>query len=167
MQLTIISYIPFPVVCFISIVLQTTLLSSKSLGGFQPDLNLVLAVFIGLFIGGGVGFIYALWNGFLMDVFSGYMLGAFSLSRLSLFFVLRSLSDYMYVKGKVAQGISIYAGTLFSLGFTWLALEMTTAYQASSVDFSLMHLTIQAFINTILGIPIFGVFEKVYARVQE
>ena len=161
-----ISYIPFPVVCFISIVLQTTLLSSKNLGSFQPDLNLVLAVFIGLFIGGGVGFIYALWNGFLIDVFSGYMLGAFSLSRLSLFFVLRSLSDYMYVRGKVAQGTSIYLGTLFSLGFTWLALEMV-ASQASSVDFSLMHLAIQAFINTILGIPIFQIFEKVYARVQE
>ncbi len=161
-----ISYIPFPMLCFISIVLQTTLLSSKSLGIFQPDLNLILAVFIGLFIGGSVGFIYALWNGFLMDVFSSYMLGAFSLSRLSLFFILRSLSDYMYVKGKVAQGTSIYFGTLFSFGFTWLALEMT-APRALSVNFSLTHLATQALINTILGILIFQVFEKVYARVQE
>ena len=149
-------------VIFISI--QTTLLSSRNLGYFSPDLNLILIVFLAIFSGIRGGFFLALGNGYMMDVLSGNLPGTFMISRLSAYLLVRSGSNHVYLRKALVQGLVIFFATIF----TWIfILAIITIKKDNSFDITAKSILIQGIVNALVGIPIFWMIHKVNARFQK
>lgn len=143
--------------------LQTTLFSPNRTGVFYPDLNLILIVFLSLFYEPGWGAILALGNAYMMDVLSGCLFGIHTLSRFAVFTLLRGLSDNLYSQSKSTQAVAILFGTVFSWSFIWAVLKARTD---TGFGISVGLVMTQGIINTLLGLPIFWMIKRSYARVQ-
>jgi rod shape-determining protein MreD len=150
-------------ISFFFIILQSTLFSPGHFGAFYPDLNLILIVFLGLFSDVRRSAIIALGNGYMMDVLSGYMLGIHSLSRFSVFIVINGISSHVYSQSRITQIIAIFFGTLFLWSFIRTGVKLKTG---SDFGISLGDVIAQAIINTFVGLPVFWVTKRLYAKIQ-
>lgn len=147
------------------IVLQSTFFSPIHFGhAFYPDLNLVLIVFLGLFSDLRRGAIIAIGNGYMMDVLSGYVIGIHSLSRLSVFVILKGISQHIYSQSRITQAMAVLFATLFLWGFIWVSLRLKT----DDLEFgiSLGDVMTQGVVNTVVGLPVFWIINGLYAKVQ-
>jgi rod shape-determining protein MreD len=146
-------------------VLQSTFLSPTHFGrAFYPDLNLVLIVFLGLFADLRRGAIIALGNGYIMDVLSGYVIGIHSLSRLSVFVILKGISQHVYSQSRITQAIAILFATLFLWSFICISLRLKADLE---FGISLGDVMTQGVVNTVVGLPIFWIIKGLYAKIQE
>ena len=149
---------------FLFIILQSTFFSPTHFDwAFYPDLNLILIVFLGLFSDSRRGAIIAIGNGYMMDVLSGYMIGIHSLSRLSVFVILKGISQHVYSQSRITQAIAISFGTLFLWSFIWAGLKLKTEFE---FGISLGDVMVQGVVNTIVGLPVFWVIRGFYAKIQ-
>jgi len=144
-------------------ILQTTFLSPNHVGVFYPDLNLILIVFLSLFCELRGGAILAFGNAYMMDVLSGCLFGIHTLSRFAVFTVLNGFSDNLYSQSKFTQAVAIFFSTVFSWFFIWAVLKTRTD---TGFGISIGLVMAQGVINTLLGLPIFWMIKKSYARVQ-
>jgi rod shape-determining protein MreD len=160
----VISIIFFILLSFIFIILQSTILCPANRSFFYPDLNLILILFLAIFSGTRGNTIIAIGNGYMMDVLSGYTIGVHTLSRLSVFAIVRSTCERVYSQSRIVQAFTILSSTLFSWGFVWIIVRMKT-----DLDFgiSLSGVVVQAIVNTLVGLPLFWMIKKLYARVQK
>lgn len=149
---------------FLFIILQSTFFSPTHFGrAFYPDLNLILIVFLGLFSDLRRGAIIAIGNGYMMDVLSGYVIGIHSLSRLSVFIILKGISQHVYSQSRITQAIAISFGTLFLWSFIWTGLKLKTDLE---LGVSLGDVMRQGAVNTIVGLPVFWIIKRLYAKIQ-
>lgn len=154
----------FILLSFLFIILQSTFFSPTHLGlAFFPDLNLILIIFLGLFSDLRRGAIIAIGNGYMMDVLSGYVIGIHSLSRLSVFIILKGISQHVYSQSRITQAIAISFGTLFLWSFIWAGLKLKTHLE---FGISLGDVMTQGVVNTIVGLPVFWVIKGLYAKIQ-
>lgn len=153
----------FILISIFFIILQCTLFSPRQLGVFSPDLNLILIVFLALFFDVKAGAIIALVSAYMMDILSGYLIGIHTLSRFAVFTILKGFSENIYAHSKFTQAMAIFFSTVFSWLFIWLVLKMRTDIGFGITPGLVMA---QGMINTLLGIPIFWIIGKAYARVQ-
>jgi rod shape-determining protein MreD len=149
---------------FLFISLQSTIFSPIHSESFHPDLNLILIVFLGLFSDMKGGAILAIGNGYMMDVLSGYLPGIHSISRLSVFIILKDLSEHVYSQSRITQTITIFSSTLFLWGFIWAALKLKSD---SSLSVPLSNATTQAVVNTLVGLPIFWIIRTLHGKTQQ
>ena len=144
------------------ILLQTTLLSPIHFGIYSPDLNLILIVIIALLCGLKEGTILAIGNGYMMDVLSGNLLGVNTLSRLSVFAIVHSITDNVFINRVPSLVLAFYFSTLLSWGFVWVVVNINPG---SSFGYSLIDILKQGIVNTFLGIPLFFIVKKYYERI--
>ena len=144
------------------ILLQTTLLSPIHFGIYSPDLNLILIVIIALLCGLKEGTILAIGNGYMMDVLSGNLLGVNTLSRLSVFAIVHSITDNVFINRVPSLVLAFYFSTLLSWGFVWVVVNINPG---SSFGYSLVDILKQGIVNTFLGIPLFFIVKKYYERI--
>ena len=144
------------------ILLQTTLLSPIHFGIYSPDLNLILIVIIALLCGLKEGTLLAIGNGYMMDVLSGNLLGVNTLSRLSVFAIVHSITDNVFINRVPSLVLAFFFSTLFSWGFMWVVININPG---SPFGYSLIDILKQGIVNTFLGIPLFFFVKKYYERI--
>jgi rod shape-determining protein MreD len=160
----IFSYVFLVILSIFGILLQTTLLSPIHFGIYSPDLNLILIVIIALLCGLKEGTILTIGNGYIMDVLSGNLLGVNTLSRLSVFAIVHSITDNVYINRTPSLALAFFFSTVFSWGFMWVVIKINPS---AFFGFSLLDILKQGFVNTMLGIPLFFIIKKYYERVQK
>lgn len=149
---------------FIFIILQSTFFSPTHVGrSFYPDLNLIFIVFLGLFSDLRRGAIIAIGNSYMVDVLSGYVIGIHTISRLSVLVILKGISQHVYSQSRITQAIAISFGTLFLWSFIWASLRLKMDFE---FGISLGDVMAQGVVNTVVGLPVFWVIKKLYAKVQ-
>ena len=149
---------------FLFIILQSTFFTQTHSGrAFYPDLNLIFIVFLGLFSDLRRGAIIAIGNGYMVDVLSGYVIGIHTLSRLSVFVILKGISQHVYSQSRITQAIAISFGTLFLWSFICAGLKLKTEFE---FGISLGDVMTQVVVNTIIGLPVFWVIKRLYAKIQ-
>ncbi len=85
------------------LVLQSTVIGYTGRGVLQPDMLLVILVFVGLHRNGMGGACLALFYGYLTDVFSGRPFGTYLFVYACLFFVVRLLSLRLLLHSRWTQ----------------------------------------------------------------
>ena len=85
------------------LVLQSTVISYIGCDVLQPDMLLVILVFVGLRRNGTGGAWLALFYGYLADSFSGRPFGTFLFVYVCLFFIVRLLSLRLLLQSRWAQ----------------------------------------------------------------
>ena len=151
-------------VSIIFITIQTTLFSPRNLGYYYPDLNLILIVYLGIYSEIRGSFFLALGNGYLMDVLSGNLPGTFTLSRLSAYLLVRSGSGQVYLRRALVQGLVIFLATIFTWIFILIIIKIK---KDSGFDITAKSILIQGIVNAVVGMPVFWMINKIYARLQK
>ncbi len=140
---------------FLFIILQSTFFTPTHSGrAFYPDLNLIFIVFLGLFSDLRRGAIIAIGSGYMVDVLSGYVIGIHTLSGLSVFVILKGISQHVYSQSR---------STLFLWSFIYAGLKLKTEFE---FGISLGDVMTQGVVNTIIGLPVFWVIKRLYAKIQ-
>ena len=146
---------------FLFIIIQTSVISTSSLGNFTPDLNLILIICLAVRTETPYLFALAFLNGVLMDVFSAGTWGFHTTTRLALFIALRaSIQNLNYNRNHpFFLSLALFTGTLFMhlLILTMLLFRQDSGQMAFlSVELA-FH---QAIINTVVGVPIIILLRK-------
>lgn len=105
---------------WVLLVLQSTAVSYTLAGLPQPDLLLVLMVFIGFSAPVQVGLPVALALGYLLDLFVGGITGAYLFQYATLFFIAHALRGRLLMSVRVVQVAVVFTMTV--LGFVELTL---------------------------------------------
>lgn len=159
--------VQFLLLLFVSIlinILQTTVLAPSSGKFFFPDLNLIFIVFLAVSKEVPFGLVLAIINGFIMDIMSGYMLGINTFSRLSLYIILRSGSTHFDYENNTPVFVSLFLGTLYVWTFVWFILILKSV---NDIKLDSSVIIYQAMINSLVGIAIFKIKNRIYATVQK
>ena len=146
---------------FLFIVIQTSVISTSSLGKFTPDLNLILIICLAIRTEIPYLFTLAMLNGFLMDVFSAGALGLYTVTRFTVFLTLRvSMHNLNYnSRNSLLLLLALFTGTLLMhLLLLILLLLRQDSGQVAFLSFELAFY--QAIINTVVGIPIIMLLRK-------
>ena len=93
---------------FLSLVIQTTIVTNLPHQLAKPDLLLILTVYFGLYSTPLAGAILAFLSGYMMDIFSGSIFGVQTFSKTAIFFLTILIKDRFYVRSPLFQ-----AGTIF------------------------------------------------------
>lgn len=93
---------------FLSLVIQTTIVTNLPHQLAKPDLLLILTVYFGLYSTPLAGAILAFLSGYMMDIFSGSIFGVQTFSKTAIFFLTILIKDRFYVESPLFQ-----AGTIF------------------------------------------------------
>lgn len=91
-----ISSLKFILIVTVALLFQQTLLPAWLTDPFQPNLLIILVVYLGLRGGGQADWLLALLLGLINDCFNGVYLGLSGFSFLVVYFLLRSMADRLY-----------------------------------------------------------------------
>ncbi len=144
--------------------MQSTILSPRVIGGYSPDFNLILIVFLAIYADFKRGVFLTVVNGLLMDVLAGNFLGTFTISRICAFLLIRIGSENVYLKRALIQAFVIFITTIFTWTFI---LSVITIKDEGVVEFSLRGIITQSVVNAMVGLVLFWVIIKVNARLQK
>ncbi len=159
-----VTFIVLLIVSILINILQATIFAPSTGQYFPPDLNLIFIIFIAVSKDLRFGLVLAILNGFLLDVMSGYMLGINTLSRLSLYLILRSSSNHFDYESYAPVFISLFLGTLYVWAFIWFILLLKSV---SDLKLNANVIIYQATINSVAGIFLFHIKNKIYATIQK
>ncbi|GAW66053.1 rod shape-determining protein MreD [Geoanaerobacter pelophilus] len=136
--------------------LQMTLLPRYLLDPFQPNLIIILVVYLGLKAPHRLAGLAAFALGLLQDSFSGMYLGLHAFSYLCIYLLLSELADRLYTDNRALFVLVVIAATLFSAALNLLMLTMFSVSQG--VYASLLPALIpQALINALIASLFSGV----------
>lgn len=91
-----IKHLKFILIVAAALLLQQTLLPFWLADPFQPNLLIILVIYLGLRGSGGMDWLTALFLGLVHDSFNGIYLGMFGFTFLTIYFLLRSMTDRLY-----------------------------------------------------------------------
>ena len=143
-------FLVFIVVYIILFSLQTSLLSTFTVGGVSLDLALILTVYCGVLLRGDRGIWVGFSIGLIQDLLSGSLLGVNTLSKSVIGFTFSTLKDKLMVEGFVPISVILLAASFFD-GLVYY-LCMTALLQAQ-IPFSFLFdtLPIYALYNALVG----------------
>jgi rod shape-determining protein MreD len=125
--------LPLVGLIFLSLVVQTTVLSKLPYQLTKPDLLLILTVYFGLYLNPLAGAILAFLSGYMMDTFSGSIFGVQTFSKTAIFFLTILIKDRFYVESPLFQ-----AGTIFSFSIIEGFIIISILGMVSSIE-NLLH----------------------------
>lgn len=146
---------------FLFIIIQTSVISTSSLGRFTPDLNLILIICLAVRAEIPHLFTLAVINGFLMDVFSAGAWGFHTLTRFAVFMALRvGIYNLNYDRDHpFSLSLALFTGTL--LMHLLILILLLFRQDSGQMAFLSIELALyQAIINTVVGVPIIMLLRK-------
>ena len=151
-----IAYLKIAGVVLAACLLQMTLLPRYLLDPFQPNLIIVLVVYLGLKMPHRLAGVAAFGLGLLQDSFSGIYLGLHAFSYLCIYTLLSGLADRLYTDNRALFVLVVFLATVFS---ALLNLLMLTIFSVSKgVYASLLPALIpQALVNALVASLFSGV----------
>ena len=151
-----IAYLKIAGVVLAACLLQMTLLPRYLLDPFQPNLIIVLVVYLGLKMPHRLAGVAAFGLGLLQDSFSGIYLGLHAFSYLCIYTLLSELADRLYTDNRALFVLVVFLATVFS---ALLNLLMLTIFSVSKgVYASLLPALIpQALVNALVASLFSGV----------
>ena len=146
---------------FLFIIIQTSVVSTSSLGKFTPDLNLILIICLAVRAEIPYLFTLAVINGFLMDVFSAGALGFHTVTRFAVFMALRAgIYNLNYDRDHpFSLSLALFTGTLL-MHLLVLILLLFNQDSGQMAFLSIELALYQAIINTVVGVPIIMLLRK-------
>jgi len=152
----LIAYLKIAGVVLAACLLQMTLLPRYLLDPFQPNLLIILVVYLGLKLPHRLAGVAAFALGLLQDTFSGIYLGLHAFSYLCIYTLLAELADRLYTNNRALFVLVVLLATVFS---AFLNLLMLAIFSVSNgVYASLLPALIpQALINGLIASLFFGV----------
>jgi rod shape-determining protein MreD len=96
-----------------ALLLQMTLLPRYLQDPFQPNLLIILVVFLGLKLQHRFAALAAFSLGILQDSFSGIYLGLHAFSYLCLYMLLSQVADRLYTDNRALLVLVVFVGTIF------------------------------------------------------
>lgn len=151
-----IAYLKIAGVVLAACLLQMTLLPRYLLDPFQPNLIIVLVVYLGLKMPHRLAGVAAFGLGLLQDSFSGIYLGLHAFSYLCIYTLLSELADRLYTDNRALFVLVVFLATVFG---ALLNLLMLTIFSVSKgVYASLLPALIpQALVNALVASLFSGV----------
>ena len=148
-------YLKTAAVLLTGLVLQMTVLPRYLLDPFQPNLIIILVVYLGLKMPHRMAGLAAFTLGILQDSFSGIYLGMNAFSYLCIYTVLSGLADRLYTDNRVLLVIVVFVATVAS---ALLNLLMLVVFSVSKgVYASLLPALIpQALVNALVASLLFS-----------
>ena len=138
-----------------ALLLQMTLLPYYFKDPFQPNLLIVLIVYLGLKLPHRFGGIAAFSLGVLQDSFSGIYLGLHGFSYLCIYTLLSEVSDRLYTNNRALFVLVVFLATLASALLNLLMLVIFSA--SKGVYASLLPALIpQALVNALVASLMFS-----------
>uniref|UniRef100_C6E6G9 Rod shape-determining protein MreD n=1 Tax=Geobacter sp. (strain M21) TaxID=443144 RepID=C6E6G9_GEOSM len=151
-----IAYLKITGIVLVACLLQMTLLPRYLLDPFQPNLIIILVVYLGLKAPHRLAGLAAFALGLLQDSFSGMYLGLHAFSYLCIYLLLSELADRLYTDNRLLFVLVVFLATLFSAALNLLMLAVFSVSQG--VYASLLPALIpQALVNALIASLFFGV----------
>jgi rod shape-determining protein MreD len=152
----------FPLlVGILSLILQTTLLSSFPIHRIRPDLLLIFTLYLAFLSPPIFGGIVAFLMGTLMDLFSGNALGFYTFSRPLVFFAAQFFKERFYLEGFSSQFLFAFVSAI--LEGILIFILMNTLQPLSLGNLYLLLFTFllpQSFFTGLATPPLFFIFQK-------
>lgn len=138
-----------------AILLQMTLLPQYLLDPFQPNLILILVVYLGLKMPHRLAGFAAFCLGLLQDSFSGIYLGLHAFSYLCIYTLLSELADRLYTNNRALFVLVVFLATILG---ALLNLAMLLVFSVSKGIYAslLPALVPQALINSLIASIVFS-----------
>jgi rod shape-determining protein MreD len=139
-----------------SVLLQMTLLPRYLLDPFQPNLILIMVVYLGLKLPHRFAGLAAFGLGILQDSFSGIYLGLHAFSYLCIYTLLSEVADRLYTDNRALFVLVVFLATLFGALLNLLMLLIFSV--SKGVYASLLPALIpQALVNALVASLIFSI----------
>jgi len=152
----LIAYLKITGVVLAACLLQMTLLPRYLLDPFQPNLLIVLVVYLGLKMPHRLAGVAAFGLGLLQDSFSGIYLGLHAFSYLCIYTLLSGLADRLYTDNRALFVLVVFLATVFSALLNLLMLAIFSV--SKGVYASLLPALIpQALVNALVASLFSGV----------
>jgi rod shape-determining protein MreD len=151
----VIQYLKIAGLVLAALLLQMTLLPRYLQDPFQPNLMIILVVYLGLKLPHRFAGLAAFSLGILQDSFSGIYLGLHAFSYLCIYTLLSEVSDRLYTDNRALFVLVVFLATLVS---ALLNLLMLVVFSVSrGVYASLLPVLIpQALVNALIASLIFN-----------
>ena len=107
-------YLMYGAVVAACLLLQMTLLPAYLTDPFQPNLLIVMVVYLGLNASNRFAPLAAFGLGILNDSFSGIFLGLHAFSFLCVYFLLAEVSDRLYTDNRFLLVLVVFLASIFS-----------------------------------------------------
>lgn len=145
-----IAYLKITGVVVAACILQMTLLPRYLLDPFQPNLLIILVVYLGLKAPHRMAGVAAFALGLLQDSFSGIYLGLHAFSYLCIYTLLSGLADRLYTDNRALFVLVVFVGTMVN---ALLNLLMLTVFSVSEGLYAslLPALLPQALVNALVA----------------
>lgn len=151
--------VPFVVLAFLALLLQTAVLPHLASAWGAPDLLLVMAAYFGLRLRTASACLGAFLLGYLQDAVSGTVLGLHAFSLTLVFLVVRGLSGRLWVDHPLSNMAVVFlAAVIKSLVVMTLVAVFLTGEEAWGVF--LPRLSFEATAAALLSLPVFGVLGR-------
>lgn len=150
------TYLKIAGLVLVAVLLQMTLLPKYLLDPFQPNLIIILVVYLGLKLPHRASGIAAFALGVLHDSFSGIYLGLHAFSYLCVYTILSGLADRLYTDNRVLMVLVVFLATIGSALLNLLMLAIFTVSKGLYGTL-LPALIPQALVNALVASLLFSV----------
>jgi rod shape-determining protein MreD len=159
-----IRFIKILMIVYGALLVQVTVLPSYLADPFQPNLLVIVIVYLGLREGGLHGGLLAFLIGLVEDCFSGIYLGLSAFSFLAIYLGMRNLSGRLYTDNLYLMVLVVFLATLVN-GLLHLLLLLLFSAASGIYATLLPALFPQALVNSfaasiLFGIPLSGTREE-------
>lgn len=148
---------------FISLILQTTLLSFLRIGGIMPDLLLIFLILVALLCGSLVGGVLGFTVGLAQDLLRGRYLGLQALSGLLTGYLVGCLESKVYKENPLVSLFFVFLGSFLYHGIFFIGQGLVGTFFFSPKLFW-QGLVPEAFYNTLLTLFFFRPFYRLVGR---
>lgn len=157
-----VKFLKIVMIIYAALLMQVSVFPAYFADPFQPDLLVLVIVYLGLREGGWHGGGLAFLLGLFADCFSGIYLGLSACSFLSIYLAMRNVSDRLYTDNLYLMVIVAFLATLVN-GLLHLLLLILFSAAADIYSTLLTALLPQALVNALAASIIFA-FPRVGAR---
>ncbi len=149
--------IKFVLLIIIALLFQVTLFPAHLADPFKPNLLIIAIAYLGLKVSSPVGGVGVFLLGLVQDCFSGLYLGLNGFSYLSIYLLLRQISDRVYTDSQYLMVLVVFLATVAN-GLVHLVLLMLFSSAHGIYATLLSGLIPQALVNALISSFLFGFF---------
>ncbi|HLO25912.1 MAG TPA: rod shape-determining protein MreD [Geobacteraceae bacterium] len=157
-----IKYLKIAMIVYAALLMQVSVFPAYLADPFQPNLLVLVVVYLGLREGGWRGGVLTFLLGLIEDCFSGIYLGLSTFSFLSIYLAMRKVSDRLYTDNLYVTLLVVFLATLANGLFHLLLLLLFSA--ADGMYRTLIPALLpQALVNSLVASIVF-IFPQFSAR---
>ncbi len=150
-----IKHLKIVMIVYAALLAQITVLPAYFADPFQPNLLVIVVVYLGLREGGWHGGGLAFLLGLVEDCFSGIYLGLGAFSFLAIYLALRRMADRLYTDSLYLTLIAVFLATIVN-GLLHLLLLLLFSASEGLYRTLLPGLLPQSLVNTLAAFIVFG-----------